>query len=213
MRRTPIGLLSCLILLCLSARVQAASNGPGPFFTLLAVSYTNNYTSTSADTVEGAFYSRSYSNPASLKIELGLLPMKYLYLGFVFDLWKAGRTFEVGGITTSDTLTYQVVGVELGYITGNPRSFVAFTGFVGYPLRLSIQSSTGATYLPDTAAPLTYGGRAMIGLRFASFLSVLMEGGYRLRNLGAFSADGVAYLGDDFNLSGFFISTGVGFTL
>lgn len=196
------------------ATAHAEANGPGPFFTLLSASINSQFVSTTADELVGATYTRRFSNPASLKLELGFLPAKYLYLGFVFDLWKAGRTYDAGAGTIGDTLNYQVLGAEIGYFTGNPRAFIALTGFLGYPLTLNISSSTGEVFLPTARAQWVYGGRVLMGIRLSTILAIMVEAGYRLRNLGTFASNGTAFnSGEGLNFSGFYISSGVGFTL
>jgi hypothetical protein len=193
---------------------SGAYAGAAPFSSLLMGSLNYQYISTEADTVAGATYTRSYSQPASLKIELGFVPVRSVYMGFVLDHWMAGRTYNTG-TEIADTLQYQVLALELGYITGNPRSFFIVSAMVGYPLKLSIASTDGQTYLPNVRAPLAFGGRAIVGLRFASWFALMLEGGYRVRNLGVFASELAPYLasGAALNFSGVYISTGVGLTL
>jgi len=179
---------------------------------LFAGSLNYNYVSTTADEVAGATYSRQYAQPASLKIEMGFPILESVYLGFVFDSWIAGRKYDDGTTAVVDTLDYKVVGVELGYMGGNPRSFFAFTGFVGYPLNLQVTSTLG-TFTKAGKRNLCYGARGLLGLRMTSWLTLLMEAGYRIRDLGDLTSGTTSYTGGSFSLTGFYVSTGIGFTL
>lgn len=190
----------------------AMGNGPSPFSTLFSGSLNYNYVSTPADEVAGATYSRQYAQPASLKIELGFPIGESIYLGFVFDSWMAGRTYNDGTSVVTDKLDYKVVGAELGYMGGNPRSFFAFTGFIGYPLNLQVVSTAG-TFTKAGSRNLCYGARGLLGLRMTTWVALLMEAGYRIRDLGDLTSGTTSYIGQSFTLTGFYISTGIGFTL
>ena len=204
--------MAALVLLVSNICTAAVGNGPAPFSTLFSGSLNYNYVSTTADEVAGATYTRQYAQPASLKIELGFPIGESIYLGFVLDSWMAGRTYNDGTSDIDDKLDYKVVGVELGYMGGNPRSFFAFTGFVGYPLNLQVISTTG-TFTKTGKRNLCYGARGLLGLRMTSWLALLMEAGYRIRDLGDLTSGSTSYLGQSFSLTGLYISTGIGFTL
>lgn len=181
---------------------------------MIAVTTDFHYASPTADTMPSTFYARNYSQPMSVKGELGSFAAKPLYVALTFDVFKAGRIYDDGSGSITDTLTLNVVGLEAGYVFMNPRAFFIASGFVGYPLQISVASSTTDVYSPNSL-PLSYGGRAMVGLRLVPWIAVLVQGGYQFRNLGDLDSQGNLYPpgAGSLDLTGMFLSVGLGLCL
>ncbi len=161
-------------------------------------------TSSAADNDSGATYTTKFSEGFVVGGGIGVLLYRNWLLTLNFDHWLAKRVFMTGGPVQEDTLNYQTVGGEIGFLKERDRMYFLFSAGLNYPLNAEIQSTTG-TFSPVTS-PLAYFARVQLGIHFSSLHSFAFYAGYRFANLGALNNGGAPYLAGaaDFDLSGFF---------
>jgi len=195
---------------CAAQSGFARDRGGSPSSLMLSITGDIYYASSQANEVAGATYTRKYLNPAVVAAGLGTV-VGHVYLGVRYEYWLAGRTMSLAGAETVDTLKHQSVGGELGYFDSNPRVYYLVSASVHYPLELKVTNS--ARSYETTLKPLTYEGRVAVGIRFSTFHSLILEGGYRYQNFGDLVSGATSYLpqGQSFDLSGGFIGVGLAF--
>lgn len=169
------------------------------------------YTGSEADKVVGALYSEKYANPVIAVMGLGFLAKGNFYTGLRYEYWSAGRKYLLNRIEYKDTLTYYTLGLDAGYLFWGDKIFCFILGGLQYPLDLKVTAASNV-YLA-TSKPIALQLRVALGVKFAHVYSMLLEGGYRIQNLGTLTtAQGANYLdGAAFNLSSMFLGVGLYF--
>lgn len=169
-------------------------------------------TSTAADKVSGASYTKNMRSPIVGAAGLGAFVKPWFWIGARYENWFANREFSLAGNEQRDRLHLQQLGPEIGYVRGNPRVSYLFSVGALYPFEQRIMSSTQGTFSRGTRF-WNYIARASMELRLNSRFDFHLEAGYRWVNLRDLQSQGTSFLsgGADLNLSGPFTGVGLGF--
>lgn len=169
-------------------------------------------TSTTADKISGATYTKNMRSPLVGVAGLGVFVKPWFWIGARYENWFANREFSLAGNQQKDRLHLQQLGPEIGYVRGNPRVSYLFSVGALYPFEQRIVSSTQGSFSRSTRF-WNYNARASMELRLNPRLDFHLEAGYRWINLRDLQSQGTSFLsgGADLNLSGPFTGVGLGF--
>lgn len=165
------------------------------------------------DQFSGVSYLDKFQKPFIGKLSVGF-PLARFLVELSYLHWTANQKLDNGGTMQTNALTYQALGLQLGWIAGSPRVFWVLGGGVYYPLTLKVANTEQSLTFVSSKKPLTFEGRVLLGVRFNSTLFMTLAGGYRYANFGDLR-DGTASFvsgGRDFDFSGIFGSAGLGVT-
>ncbi len=170
-------------------------------------------TNSKADQVTDAVYDHKFTNPYTLNVGMGVTLFSHIYIGARYEYWIGQRQLTLNGVGQTDTLKVQNLGGEIGWVTGNPRVFWILMASAYYPLEQSVEVRRGTTQIYSTLPTrLGYSGRLNLGIKLNNTFAILLEGGYRMADLGQPQSNSQNYLNNgEFNLSGPF--GGLGFSI
>jgi hypothetical protein len=168
-----------------------------------------------ADKISGADYSEKFQKPFIGKVGIGAALASTVYVELSYLHWTANQKYTLGGLPFTNEFRYQALGASVGWISGTPRVFWIIGGGVYYPLALYAENKEQALIYDRPNNPLTFEGRALLGVRLNSLLLFTLSGGYRFANFGSLTASAIPFLSNwqDLDFSGIFGSVGVGISL
>ncbi|NBX82820.1 hypothetical protein EBQ90_07005 [bacterium] len=171
------------------------------------------FTNSQAGSIPSAVFSQKMTNPYLLQAGFSYEVWKGITVGLRASTWLARQRYELGVETRSDTLTLHQMGPEFGFQFGNPRMRYRLVAAIVYPLTLKVvrEGITSQTFT-RVSTRLVYEVRFQSILKVQQWLSWVLEGGYRLFDLGVLQSGSESFVasGASLDVSGPFIGTGIG---
>ena len=161
-----------------------------PFGGLLKIRGDFHYSNSEADQLSGTYESKFKTGYVG-SLDLGVMLGRRVYLGVLGEYWNGKRDYDDGGGRQLDQLRYLGAGVELGWVTHNPRIFYLMTVGAVYPISLQIRSG-GTTYEPS-GMNLAYQGKITLGVRSSHSFFFQLAGGYRHADFKSFTSGSAGF--------------------
>lgn len=208
--------LALLVPSLVLAKAPSIRRSGQPFTVLFQATGEYSYSSNAADQLSGVHYTKWLRNSGVASLGLGAVYLKNIYSGLRYEYWVASRQYDLNGAMRTDFLSLNGPVIEAGYFSGYSRFFVLATVGAFYPLKNEVRSTglEAGTYT-RSGRTIGYEARALVGVSFANFYSLLLTAGYRYVCLGNLTRGDVAYVpgGSDLFLSGPFAGIGIGLHL
>lgn len=162
---------------------------------------------TLADEAANATYYRKHNTTSVIGVVgYGFELSRRVFTDIRYEYWVSDRKYDIGNDTYNHRLSYQTLGIDLGYSFSHPRVWWALTLGAHYPIIVKSGNFTGVR-------KIQYQARASLAIRVKGSTWLHFECGRRFANLGQLSDGATPYVDDAaaFDLSGPFVSFGIAF--